>query len=170
MHPNSLLACLSLLALAVSAAPARAADAHRGVQAQPGEIVLLRDVHARPAYRPAPPGMALIVDPSPRRELAQTLGTGELSDADFAALSSGQQLDAAAATDGPAVTRLTAQALQGTLGAGGGAHGAGTSVLGTSVGGAVGTVGQATRGIGAQVTGALSQLPFGATANPGKGP
>ena len=36
---------------------------------QPGEIVLLRDVAARPAYRMAPPGMALIADPKPQREL-----------------------------------------------------------------------------------------------------
>ena len=64
----------------------RAADAHVGVHPEKGEMVLLRDVSARPAYRPAPPGIALIVDPTPNREINGSLGTGEMSDEDIAVL------------------------------------------------------------------------------------
>jgi hypothetical protein len=57
---------LAMLAVALlsAAAGASASGARQGVKAQPGEIVLLRDVAARPAYRMAPPGMALIADPN----------------------------------------------------------------------------------------------------------
>jgi hypothetical protein len=51
-----------------------AADAQQAVKTRPGDIVLLRNVSTRPAYRLAPPGMALMVDPSPRHEIARTLG------------------------------------------------------------------------------------------------
>ena len=72
---RSLAAALALASL--SAAPTvGASGARQGVKAQPGEIVLLRDVAARPAYRMAPPGMALIADPKPQREIATSLGTG----------------------------------------------------------------------------------------------
>ncbi|WP_251275829.1 hypothetical protein, partial [Enterobacter hormaechei] len=47
------------LALLSIGAGASASGARQGVKAQAGEIVLLRDVSARPAYRMAPPGMAL---------------------------------------------------------------------------------------------------------------
>jgi hypothetical protein len=63
-----------------------AADAHQAAKARPGDIVLLRNVSTRPAYRPAPPGMALMVDPSPRRETVRALSTEELSDADYTSL------------------------------------------------------------------------------------
>jgi len=158
MSRHRLLLCCCLTALASALPAAHAADAHVGVKAKPGEIVLLRDVHARPAYRPAPPGIALIVDPTPRREVAHALGTGELSDEDFAALSSGQQLDV---DHGPMPARMTRQALDGVLGQGPGAQLRGTTGGTGAMGGSLGAVGQATRGIGAQVTGALQQLPFG---------
>ena len=69
---------LAMLAVALlsGAAGASASGARQGVKAQPGEIVLLRDVAARPAYRMAPPGMALIADPKPQREIATALGAG----------------------------------------------------------------------------------------------
>ena len=57
------------LALLSIGAGASASGARQGVKAQAGEIVLLRDA-ARPAYRMAPPGMALIADPKPQREIA----------------------------------------------------------------------------------------------------
>ncbi len=80
-----------LLAAASGAVPSAAASgARQGVKPAGGEMVLLRAVPARPAYRMAPPGMALIVDPSPKNELARALGTGaaaapgELSDDEYA--------------------------------------------------------------------------------------
>ena len=84
------LASLSAVAALLAPVASLAADAHIGVHADHGEMVLLRDVSARPAYRQAPLGIAVIVDPTPTRELQQTLGTGEMSDEDFAALSSGR--------------------------------------------------------------------------------
>jgi hypothetical protein len=92
---------LAMLAVALlsAAAGASASGARQGVKAQPGEIVLLRDVAARPAYRMAPPGMALIADPKPQREIATALGAGtpanamdELSDEDYAGMGAGTRL------------------------------------------------------------------------------
>jgi len=158
----------SLLALAVLPAfQARGADAHTGIYPDPGEMVLLRDVNARHAYRPAPPSIALIADPTPNREIDQALGTGELSDEDFAALSSGQ-LDASG-RPGPMPQQVTQQALQGSLGRAMGDNGALTgSGIARTVGGATGAITGATRGIAPTITGALSQLPMG--GNPGTGP
>ncbi len=70
---RGLAAALAVALLSVGAG-ASASGARQGVKAQPGEIVLLRDVSARPAYRMAPPGMALIADPKPQREIATALG------------------------------------------------------------------------------------------------
>ena len=168
MQSRLLLTSVCLIALAACPPAAHAADAHVGVQAKPGEMVLLRDVSARPAYRPAPPGIALIVDPTPRREINQALDTGELSDEDFAQMSSGQQLQAA---NLPIPARMTRQALEGVLGQGGSGQVKGASGV-TSAGlvGGSGAVGQATRGIGAQVTGALSQFPLGGSPTTGTKP
>lgn len=166
--PRHLAACLPLLALLAAPAAGLAADAHTGVHAQKGEMVLLRDVSARTAYRPAPPGIALIVDPTPNRELHATLGTGEISDEEFAQMSSGQQLDTSArGMNMPA--QLTSQAINGSLGRATGANGAlSGSGIARSVGGATGAVTGATRGIAPTITGALSQFPM-TTGNPGTG-
>src|SRR5690348_3971472 len=59
----------AMIALAGLPHAGHAADAHRAVDAKPGDIVLLRNVSTRPAARPAPPGMALMVSPSPRAEI-----------------------------------------------------------------------------------------------------
>ena len=162
------LALLPVLALLGVPAVALAADAHTGVKADPGEIVLLRDVSARPAYRPAPPGIALIVDPTPTREIQQALGTGELSDEDFAAMSSGQ-LDAHGQPR-TVTEQMTDRALRGSLGRLTSENSAlsGDS-LGRSVGGVTGAVTGATRGIAPTITGALSQFPLG-TGGQGTGP
>jgi len=152
-----------LIAVALVPGMAAAAESRTGVHPRHGEMVLLRDVNARHAYRPAPPSVALIVDPTPNRTLHHALGTGELSDADFAAISSGQRLGAA----GPASTveRTVGNALGAGLGTGTGRaqHGGTMSGdgFGGSVGGPLGTVGTTTRGIGNHVTGALSQFPLG---------
>ena len=167
MRPMYLLCCLTALA-AAPLSQALAADAHTGIQPDPGEMVLLRDVNARHAYRPAPPSIALIVDPTPNREIDQSLGTGELSDEDFAALSSNQP--GYAAQQGPMPQQVTQRALQGSLGRAMGENGAlsGTGMTRT-IGGATGAVTGATRGIAPTVTGALSQFPLGG-ATAGKGP
>src|SRR5690554_6088262 len=92
MTRSTLSLLVTVAAFALLPGVAQAADARAGVHARHGEMTLLRDVHARHAYRPAPKGIALIVDPTPNREMNQALGTGEMSDADFAALSSGHTL------------------------------------------------------------------------------
>ncbi len=151
--------CLTLPALTI------AADAHRAVQAGPGEIVMLRNVATRPAYRQAPPGMALIVNPSPKHEIDSALGSGELSEADYASLDASPAAGQAHTT----VERMVGTALGGALGNGTGGRGEvasnGVSQLMT---GPMGAVGGTTRGIGNQVQGALSALP-GMTALPAAG-
>lgn len=153
----------SLIAAALLPGMAAAAESRTGVHPRHGEMVLLRDVNARHASRPAPPSVALIVNPTPNRELHHALGTGELSDADFAAISSGQRLGAA----GPASTveRTVANALGSGLGTGTGRVEHGGAMTGDGFGGAtsgpLGAIGTTTRGIGNHVTGALSQFPLG---------
>jgi len=146
---------------------ARAADAHVGVHPGKGEMVLLRDVNARPAYRPAPPGIALIVDPKPNRELGFMLGAGEISDDEFAAMSSGR-VDAGGA-QATMPEQVVGRAMQGSIGGVAGSHGAvaGDGIV-RSVGGFTGTLGGATRSIAPTITGALSQFPM--DAQQGKGP
>lgn len=157
------------------AGTASASEARRGVNTNAGEIVLLRDVSARPAYRPAPPGVALIVNPSPQRELAGALGTrppsdlGELSDEEYAAFDSGNA-GALQPSGQTRVERMTQQSLSGPLGdLGGGTRGSGG--INQMVGGVTGAVGGATRGMADQVGGALSQFPgIGAGGAPVGGP
>ncbi|UNK58740.1 hypothetical protein MNQ95_06555 [Pseudoxanthomonas daejeonensis] len=164
------LATLSVLVVLFAPVAAVAADAHTGVHADRGEIVLLRDVSARPAYRQAPPGIALIVDPTPTREIHQSLGTGEMTDEDFATMSSGQVDARGGGATMPA--QMTDRALQGSMGrlTGESSVFSGSS-FGRSVGGATGAVTGATRGIAPTITGALSQLPMGGSqGNPGTGP
>lgn len=154
---------LIAVALCATAGTALAAGARTGVQPQPGEMVLLRDVAARPAVRPAPPGVALIVDPTPNRQLMPTLAHGELGDADFMALDTGPRVDGGAAPAGLAapMLRTLAGAPAGGSTARDAAGASATGTLGAATGGTFGIVGQATRGIGDHVTGALSQLPLG---------
>ncbi|WP_075678264.1 hypothetical protein [Stenotrophomonas sp. TD3] len=160
---RGLAAALAVTLLTVSA-DAAASGARQGVKAQPGEIVLLRDVSARPAYRMAPPGMALIADPKPQREIASALGAGapstgmdELSDEDYAGMGAGQAATAASPR-GTTVERVTQQALGGTLGRS--SDGMVGSSLGGALGGPLGAVGNSTRGIGDTVRGALAQFPL----------
>ncbi|MFL0336588.1 hypothetical protein [Stenotrophomonas maltophilia] len=167
---RSLSATLAVALLSVGAS-ASASGARQGVKAQPGEIVLLRDVSARPAYRMAPPGMALIADPKPQREIAAALGTGtpadgmdELSDEDYAGMGAGHTAAAATPT-GTTVERVTQQALGGTLGRSG--DGMAGSSLGGAMSGPLGAVGSSTRGIGDTVRGALAQFPLQGTAPAG---
>lgn len=150
---------------------AQASGARQGVKAQPGEMVLLRDVPTRPAYRPAPPGVALIADPSPKREVGQALGTStgmdELSDDDYAAL--GSNSGAGSVHAPTTIERVTGTTVTHALG---GATDNGVlsgNQLSGAIGGPMGAVGGATRGIADQVRGALAQFPLGQPAGgPGK--
>ncbi|KQO02392.1 MULTISPECIES: hypothetical protein [Stenotrophomonas] len=160
-----------LLAMGASGT-AQASGARQGVKAQPGEIVLLRDVPTRPAYRMQPPGMALIVDPSPRRELAAALGTGggidELDEDGYASIDSATDRPSSAHAGGTTVERVTGSMVGTTLGHAMGEGGMlSGSQLARTIGGPMGAVGGATRGIGDQVRGALAQFPMGQTAGPG---
>ncbi|MGX9720487.1 hypothetical protein [Stenotrophomonas acidaminiphila] len=160
-----------LLAMGASAT-VQASGARQGVKPQPGEIVLLRDVPTRPAYRMQPPGMALIVDPSPRRELAAALGTGggidELDEDGYAAIDSATDRSPSAPAGHTTVERVTSGMVGTTLGRAMGEGGALSGAqLARTIGGPMGAVGGATRGIGDQVRGALAQFPMGQPAGPG---
>jgi hypothetical protein len=160
-----------LAAALVVPAAASASGARQGVKAQPGEIVLLRDVSARPAYRPAPPGMALIADPSPRREIGHALGTStgmdELSDDDYASL--GSNTGAGIPRNTTTIERVTGHTVNGTLGKVTDSGMLSSGQFSNTIGGPMGAVGNATRGIGDQVRGALAQFPLGQPAGgPGK--
>lgn len=81
-----------LLLLGCGAATGAMAQVRTGVQAKHGEMVLIRNVHTRPADRAGTPGMAMIIDPTPRKQLLGALnqnGSHELTDAEYAALGSG---------------------------------------------------------------------------------
>lgn len=71
---------------------ANAAGARRGMEAGPGEIVLLHDVPKRPAVRSGYPGTSLLVDVGPVRQTGNTKnyeGLVELNDQDAAVISAG---------------------------------------------------------------------------------
>lgn len=138
-------------------ATASASGARKAVHARPGEIVLLRDVSARHAVVGKPPGMALIVDPTPGSNIDRALGTGELSDEEYASIGA-----ASAGGPMPGITQITGRAMAplGALTSGNGtASGNGIS---QAMGVSMGAVGNVTRGVGDQVRGALSQFPLGA--------
>ena len=161
---------VAITALALAGSPllqAQAADAHVGVHPGKGEMVLLGGVSARPAYRPAPPGIALIVDPTPNREINASLGTGEMSDDEFAGMATGQIGANGAHASLPA--RIVDRALGGSVGGLAGANGSWSGDgIARGVGGGTGTLGGATRSIAPTITGALSQVPLG--GNQGTGP
>lgn len=143
-----------------------AADAHMAVKAKPGDIVLLRNVSTRPAYRPAPPGMALMVDPSPRHELSRALGTNELSDEEYASLGATPVQGGNRST---VVGQMVDNALGGTMTGNGGRLGAPSNGVSNLISGPLGTMGSTTRGIGDQVRGALTALPGMTTPTPPTG-
>ncbi|MDH5822620.1 hypothetical protein QFW77_06390 [Luteimonas sp. RD2P54] len=154
---------IALLLLACAAPGlAQAAGARTGVEPKHGEIVLLRDVNTRHAYRPMPPSIATIVDPTPNAQIDGVLGTGELSDADFAAMDSGNSMVLAGRHGAGTVERMTSTAVGASLGR---ATGDGGTLSGGGINGALstplGAIGGATRGVGDQVNRALSQFPFG---------
>lgn len=162
-----------LLALVVMLpATVQASGARTGVKSQPGEIVLLRDVSTRIAYRPAPPGVALIADPSPNREVSAALGTSsgmdELGDEDFASMGSNTGMGTAGHSQ-TTVERVTGGTVNATLGRITGDGVLSGSGLTKTMSTPMSAVGNATRGIGDTVRGALSQFPMG-TGQPAGGP
>ncbi|HTV85246.1 MAG TPA: hypothetical protein VME63_07565 [Dyella sp.] len=145
------------------------ADGARVAQkAKPGEIVLIRNVATRPADRaPTAPGLALMVSASPNPQLSNNMsgaGSGEITDAEIADLNAGPN------AGNPASGSTGVQrSLRTALGANSGGNSAGAVsnngvsnlVSGTAGGaGAAASVTDSTRGIGDQVTGALSQIPM----------
>lgn len=151
-------ACAAAALIATLAIPAasHAAEARTGVQAKPGEMVLLRDVSTRPAVRMAPPGLALIVDPKPNDQLHAGLSAIELSDGETAAIGAPVQrattlVGAALSVDNPLAPRGNAGQTSTPRGA-------------TPYATPLGAVGNATRGVGSQITNAMQALPFGKPA------
>lgn len=154
-------------ALAIALLPAVSfADGSRvGQKAQAGEIVLTRNVAARPADRnPTAPGMALLVSPSPNPQLGEAIngsgGTGEITDTEIADLTAG--VVSGNANSGEShVQRALNTALGTNLGGNSvGAAGNGVSNLVSGSSGATGAVADSTRSIGEQVTNAVSQIPM----------
>lgn len=162
-HRNIALAAF-ICTVALVPLSVQASGARQGVKTQPGEIALLRDVSTRPAYRSAPPGTALLVNPTPLRELGSALGLGmdELSDEDYALM--GSSLADAQPHGQTTVERVTGSALTGALGRATGDGGQlSGGQLSQAIGGPMGAVSGATRGIGDQVRGALAQFPLAPT-------
>lgn len=146
-----------VLVLLTASGRAAAGDARTGVHAKHGEMVLLRKVDARPAYRPAPPGIALIVDPRPNKEVEIVRQAGELTDNDFALMFGGTASHAAQTTQS-SISSLGLSAEGNARVDSGGVAGLGVASH------PIGAVGGVTQDVGASVRGALSQLPIGGNA------
>lgn len=139
---------LASAALAASLLPgsASAAGSRAAVEAKPGEIVLLRSVPARPAARSMPPGRALLVDPSPKSEMEQGLSHLEISPGSYGQVAAGGGNGPVASGGlGGSINSLTQPLVGGSAPRGESAP--------SAAGGAMGAV---TGSIGSTVTGALS--------------
>lgn len=162
---------LALCLLCAVPCAAEAAGARTGVVPKHGEMVLLRDVNARHATRPAPPSIAVIADPTPNREIDRSLAAGELSDADFAAIDSGNRLQLVDRAGSTTAGQVAATAVAGSLGTA--SHERSGLASGAGINGALsaplGAVGTSTGGIGRHIDGALSQFPLGITPGSGNG-
>ncbi len=136
--------------------------------ADKGEIIILREVPPRIAYREAPPGPVISkANASPRQQVIDALDGAtsgrELTDDEFALVGAGKP---ATGANSPIA------AMSGTL-ATGGANGGGTAPGGASgvlggmnalIGaGGGGAVGRATQDIGKNVNGMLGSMPVGVT-------
>lgn len=129
---------------------AQAAGVKNQVKADPGDIVILRNVPARPAARAMPPSKAVMLNPSPVPEIAQGLGSVELSNADYAALSASAPGAVSSPRQGPLTAQLVRENVQATT------TGLLTPTQGGASSGAAGSViRSATGGIAPSVSGAL---------------
>lgn len=123
-----------------------AAGSRAAVEAQPGEIVLLRAVPARHAARTMPPGRALMVNPSPEPELDSGLSQLEIANESYGRVAAGGQGSPGGVVGG-SMSSFMAPLGVGTRG------GDRTPAPSAAAGGAMGA---ATGSIASQVTGALA--------------
>ncbi|MBE1160408.1 hypothetical protein [Dyella acidiphila] len=162
--------CVCALALFMTMlvpAAAFADGAHVAQKAQPGDIVLIRNVATRPADRnPTAPGMALMVNASPNPQLGNALNgngnAGEMTDSEIGDLTAGAVGGRGTGGQGGMQRSLTV-----ALGVNGGGNNTGAVSAGNGVSnlvsgpaGAAGSVADSTRGIGEQVSNAVSQIPM----------
>jgi hypothetical protein len=157
----------SALALALTPFVSFADGARVAQKAQPGEIVLIRNVATRPADRnPTAPGMALMVSASPNPQLGSAIlgsGNGEISDQEIDDLTAGIGLGARASGQGNANQRSFNPSLAQNNGGNNAAAATGNSTNSLTAGGgaaATGSVVDSTRNISDQITGSLSQIPM----------
>jgi hypothetical protein len=158
----------TLLCIAASTATVLLLPWPASASAGEGEIILLREVPPRIAYREATPGPVISkVNASPRQQVINALdGTTagrELSDDEFAQVGTGKP---ALGGDGP-ISTLPAALGSAGLNLGGGTIAGGASAnlggMNALIGAGAGAVGQATQGIGRTVNGMLGSMPAGVT-------
>lgn len=160
----------SASALALTPVVSFADGARVAQKAQPGEIVLIRNVATRPADRnPTAPGMALMVSASPNPQLGnavQGAGNGEITDQEIDDLTAGISSGARASGQGSGSQHLLNPDLAQNTGGNNAAAANGNSTnsltAGGGAGGATGAVVDSTRNISDQITNTISQLPIGA--------
>jgi hypothetical protein len=139
------------------AIPAAIFIALEGLYAAPviagdGVVILQREVPTRPAVREGAPGRVSSVDVSPDDKVNKAVNSNELSDADFAKISTGTAQISSTLTGQSNIAGLTNGQLNGQgAGVGGGATGGIAPMINGAVGGA-------TANIRTGITGALSGL------------
>jgi hypothetical protein len=154
--------------IAIAMVPAISfADGARVAQkAGPGDIVLIRNVAARPAdQNPIAPGMALMVNASPNPQLSNSLSaggnTGEMTDTEIADLTA--NVSSGNGGSGQSMQRSLTTALgvnTGGSSANATSNGVSNVVGGPGPAGAAASITDNTRAIGDQVTNAVSQIPM----------
>lgn len=136
-----------------------------GQKAQPGEIVVIRNVAARPADRnPTALDMALMVNTSLNPQLNNAIngsgGSGEITDMEIADLTAGVVSGNGATGQSSVQRSLNAALGTNTGGNTAGVAGNGISNLMSGSTGSGGSVAENTRNIGDQVTNDVSQIPM----------
>jgi hypothetical protein len=157
----------SVWALALIPVVSFADGARVAQKAQPGEIVLIRNVATRPADRnPTAPGLALMVSASPNPQLGNAIqgtGNGEITDQEIDDLTAGIGSGARASGQGSGTHSFNPDLAQNTGGNNAAAaNGNNTNSLtaGGGAGAATGAVVDSTRNISDQITNTLSQMPM----------
>ena len=157
----------SASALALTPLASFADGARVGQKAQPGEIVLIRNVATRPADRnPTAPGLALMVSTSPNPQLGNAIqgsGNGEITDQEIDDLTAGIGLGARASGQGSGTQRSFNPDLAQNTGGNSASAANGNSTNSLTAGGgsgATGAVVDTTRNISDQITNSLSQMPL----------
>ncbi|GLQ52662.1 hypothetical protein ACFFJT_21060 [Dyella flava] len=167
---NQVCRCASVAiisAMGLSPTISFADGAHVAQKAGPGDIVLIRNVAARPADRnPTAPGMALMVNASPNPQLNSAINgngsSGEMTDTEIADLTAN-----VSSGNGGSGQNSVQRSLNSALGintggnnAGGNTASNGVSNLVSGPAGAAGSITDSTRSLGDQVTNAVSQIPM----------